>query len=147
MGDGISVGTGMSVGEDGAAEEGNPEDCIAEDLCPTTGTSGPSSTVGLVGTGAVTVSASSSSAGDVGEGISVGTGISVGEGTAPRCSLLSCTKGTSGSSNASRGAGAVGTAVGTSNPSGLDSIGEGCSVGTGISVGESIADADSALAL
>jgi len=62
VGDGISVGTGISVGEEGA---GPPPDTAEE----------------RGGTAAGTLSASSCTrgAGEVGDGFSVGTGMSVGE--------------------------------------------------------------------
>mmetsp|Transcript_107135 Transcript_107135/g.302877 ORF Transcript_107135/g.302877 Transcript_107135/m.302877 type:complete len:325 (+) Transcript_107135:115-1089(+) len=109
-GDGTSVGTGNSVGDDGENRA----------------TAGPRPRFAL-GT-STTSTASSAGAKDVGEGTSVGTGMSVGDdgaGAAERCLLA--------------GDVGDGTAVGTGTAcSGLlaGDVGDGTAVGTGISVGE-----------
>mmetsp|Transcript_80125 Transcript_80125/g.230000 ORF Transcript_80125/g.230000 Transcript_80125/m.230000 type:complete len:288 (-) Transcript_80125:39-902(-) len=163
-GDGNSVGTGMSVGEDGAPGGADP---MPADTMLADGTSP------CFGAGGTPTSASSSAvagAADVGEGNSVGTGMSVGDDGAgmdieergsceERCWALPPTlpdvgplaaMGATTSSSVrvvgtvmtsvgsagvrSVGAAAVGTSIASSK--GTGEVGAGSSVGTGISVGE-----------
>jgi len=164
VGDGNSVGTGMSVGEDGAPGGADP---MPADTMLADGTSP------CFGAGGTPTSASSSAvagAADVGEGNSVGTGMSVGDDGAgmdieergsceERCWALPPTlpdvgplaaMGATTSSSVrvvgtvmtsvgsagvrSVGAAAVGTSIASSK--GTGEVGAGSSVGTGISVGE-----------
>lgn len=126
VGDGISVGTGISVGEVGACPELKPaEPTMAEPKAAESGMTHSSKSANALDPGK---SAGPSPATDVGDGTSVGTGNSVGDVAARADSIifrLVCPNEnpTAGTSRASVGEGA-------------GEVGEGASVGTGISVGE-----------
>lgn len=96
VGLGISVGTGISVGDEGTAAEAlGSADIKPPDACLSPGRTGLTisrlpadgavavSAGRAVGTSTVPCSVSCSSPKDVGDGSSVGTGISVGEEGAP----------------------------------------------------------------
>lgn len=96
VGLGISVGTGISVGDEGTAAEAlGSADIKPPEACLSPGRTGLTisrlltdgavavSAGTAVGTSTVPCSVSCSSPGDVGDGSSVGTGISVGEEGAP----------------------------------------------------------------
>mmetsp|Transcript_80123 Transcript_80123/g.229980 ORF Transcript_80123/g.229980 Transcript_80123/m.229980 type:complete len:370 (+) Transcript_80123:217-1326(+) len=144
VGEGTSVGTGMSVGEEGAARGTSPEEMGPEAEAARSGggtMSSASSTAdpGAADTGKAKGTRPLSSApasparaaGEVGDGKPAGTGISVGEdglgpeADAPRGREPEERRGSSSSSGSCASSGAT------------SDVGDGCSVGTGISVGDS----------
>jgi len=131
VGDGTSVGTGISVGEECSGMSAEAEDAGAAECCsPVRWKAGTCATSSLSSAGCPRIGA-----GEVGEGTSVGTGISVGEeGTGAEA--LKCAD--SAEAGACWEARICGTTVGTSSISSkaAGDVGSGRSVGTGISVGE-----------
>jgi len=136
VGDGTAVGTGISVGDDGAFR---PVLVSSFDGCG-----------GFDGGGVGSRSSSSSPAGDVGDGTAVGTGISVGDDGASRArveaapeedngilstGISGISRGDCGDSSLVTGLTFTGSGAASSSD-GTCEVGDGIAVGTGISVGE-----------
>jgi len=159
VGDGISVGTGMSVGVAGTGNEPERTERNAVVLpvalpVALARASAVAVTLALRGTG--TSPRASGPVGDEGDGNSVGTGISVGEeGGSPELKAAepnaaeACPNAEGGLTNSRTcserertmdvepSVGDPGTSTAGASPSsGARDVGEGTSVGTGISVGE-----------
>lgn len=138
VGDGTSVGTGISVGEEGARAEAMSAEAMAAEYSAERATG-----TGARPPGGAAIP-SRSGAGEVGEGTAVGTGISVGdEGAGAEPSISADSMAAEGWPGAARGGRATGTAM--PSGSGAGEVGDGTSVGTGISVGEEGAGADAAI--